>query len=280
MRFEACFAVLLSASICLPLGGKAQGIPKPEAVTFLGVEQFAQSVRRAAVSIHRRDGTNVVPQPLASGFVVKISTDKYVVVTSAHIGISPQIPNLGTASFAVGLLTTNEAVRFAFAVGARVYPEYDVTLLRIGPSHDGSKLTIANNYVTRSEIARGTNIVEGRGLMIVGYPLQQGLEAMAVPSGIAFTNTPVVRLGIVARRPINNHFLIDGTFSPGTSGSLVFDLQQKQVIGLARGFLKEGIELQSKDGNTVAVLPYNSGLGVAVTMDPIINLLVDEGMEP
>lgn len=279
-RCQPVLAAVFGGLACLPLAARPQTVPKPEAVTFLGVEQMAQSVRRAAVSIHRREGTNILPQPLASGFIVRVATNQFVVVTSAHIGITTNTPSLGAENFAVGLLAPNETVAFAFAVGARVYPEYDVALLRVGLPADAAKIQLANNFVAKEEIAKGSDIVEGRGLMIVGYPLQQGLDAMVLPSGIAFTNTPVVRLGMVARRPINQHFLIDGTLSPGTSGSLVFDLQQRKVVGLARGFLKEPLELKSNDGLTVAVLPYNSGLGIAVTMDPVINLLNDEGMNP
>lgn len=244
----------------------------------MGVEQIAAQARRAALSIHVRDGDKITLAPIGSAFLAGqgVGAAKPIVaVTCAHV-----VAKLGPDRLAVGVLTTNETVAFLPVANVRAFVEFDAAVLGLfnTPIGGTEKIPLGNIMMAADRLAGGNSVKEGRGLLVVGYPLQSGVEVLPSPNGATITNVPIVRVAIVARRAIANRFLIDGTISPGNSGSMVFDLQEEKVIGMVSGYRPDSIVLNDVEGRQVAALPYNSGLGVVVTMEPILNLLRDQGV--
>lgn len=203
--------------LAVSISARAEGFPKPEAVTFLGVEQYAQDARRSVVSIHRRHGTNVAVQPIGSGFLVGPSNQRAVamVVTCAHVAMEKGLGQIVPANLAIGLLTTNNVVEFLPVAGYRAFFQRDLALLEL--SSQGRRFN--NSFFSVDQLGSSDSIVEGRGVMFIGYPLQRGLEEVKTADTTMITNAPVFRIGIVARRPLDETFLIDGTVSHGNSGS-------------------------------------------------------------
>jgi hypothetical protein len=109
----------------------------------------------------------------------------------------------------------------------------------------------------------GSSIVEGRGVIIPGYPLALGLENDK--------NQPVIRIGIVAQFTGRDYFLVDGIASHGNSGSPVFAIRPgaDKLIGMVTSHVADKISLFDENGQLTAQLPYNSGLARAVTMKAI-----------
>ena len=111
------------------------------------------------------------------------------------------------------------------------------------------------------------SLVEGRGVMIPGYPLALGVEDDK--------NHPVIRLGMIAQFTGKSYFLIDGVASHGNSGSPVFALTYKnpKLVGMVTSYLTDTITLLDEAGNLAAKLPYNSGIARAVKMQVIVDAL-------
>jgi hypothetical protein len=110
----------------------------------------------------------------------------------------------------------------------------------------------------------GSSLVEGRGVLIPGYPLSLGVEDDE--------NHPVVRFGIVAQFSGKDYFLLDGVASHGNSGSPVFALKHKEnrLIGMITSHVADTINLFNENGQLSARLPYNSGLARGVTIKAIV----------
>jgi S1-C subfamily serine protease len=112
----------------------------------------------------------------------------------------------------------------------------------------------------------GSSIVDGRGVLIVGYPLGLGL--------VGNENRPIVRFGMVAQNSEDRTFLIDGMASHGNSGSPVVTVTPRTVlIGMVTSFKPDSITLFDPEGHLNAQLPYNSGLACAVKASVILKNL-------
>lgn len=106
--------------------------------------------------------------------------------------------------------------------------------------------------------------MEGRGLLIIGYPLSLGTEDDK--------NHPVVRFGMISQNTGKNTFLLDGVASHGNSGSPVVTLKGNhfQLSGMITSFQSDQIYLYDEHGQINAALPYNSGLARAVKASLIV----------
>jgi len=113
----------------------------------------------------------------------------------------------------------------------------------------------------------GRSIVEGRGVLIVGYPLELGTEQNR--------NLPVVRFGMVAQQTPTTQFLVDGIASHGNSGSPVVSLGPREfrLIGMTIGNKPDQITLFNEMGGISAFLPYNSGLAVVLKSSVILEAI-------
>jgi hypothetical protein len=109
----------------------------------------------------------------------------------------------------------------------------------------------------------GSFLVEGRGVIIAGYPLALGVEDDQ--------NHPVMRHGMIAQYTGKNYFLIDGIASHGNSGSPVLarKVNEVKLLGMVTSHVADKINLVDENGQLAAQLPYNSGLGRAITMKTI-----------
>ena len=122
---------------------------------------------------------------------------------------------------------------------------------------------------TLDNFASNDELIEGRALIIPGYPLGIGT--------IGDENHPVIRMGIIAQCSKNEFFLIDGIASHGNSGSPVFLLNEKKVAGILTSHVSDYISLMDENGQLSARLPYNSGIGRALVMEKIHNVLKELG---
>ena len=119
--------------------------------------------------------------------------------------------------------------------------------------------------ISRFEI--NDKIVEGTGILLIGYPLGLGLDLVG--------NQPISRIGIVAQKTndISNTFFIDGIASHGNSGSPVFNSQNMKLVGMIIGFPSDYINAYDENRQLVAKLPYNSGLTKCVTAEMINKII-------
>jgi hypothetical protein len=108
------------------------------------------------------------------------------------------------------------------------------------------------------------SLVEGRSVIVVGFPLGLGVEVDK--------EYPVIRMGIVAQYTGQKTFLVDVVASHGNSGSSVVAVkfgQNKLLLGMITSYRPDIIELFDEKHDLAAKFPYNSGLAQTVTAGEI-----------
>jgi hypothetical protein len=248
-------------------------IVDPQYVTFIGAESAAAQLKWNVCAIllatmkANRAGMNDWEQ-VGSGFFINqfIGTpeslkqgSRPLAITCNHVAASGR--KKGKDVF-VGIETTRG---FDVAFGTLLYADTtnDIAVLdmKVGPG-----ITNINNVTAwTNTFGDESKIVEGRGVLLVGYPLGAGIE-----NG---TNRPIVRFGMVAQKTPGSKFLIDAMASHENSGSPVYALTPNgpYLLGMALGFRGETINLFDETGRLAASLPYNSGLAEVVKTSYIID---------
>jgi hypothetical protein len=131
-----------------------------------------------------------------------------------------------------------------------------------GPGENGE---IENLPIPLEIFDNGSSLVEGKGVLIAGYPLALGTEEDR--------NHPIIRFGMIAQNAGGTVFLIDGTASHGNSGSPVITLgsDYPRLAGMITSIVTDRITLYDEKGALTADLPYNAGLARAVRASLILN---------
>lgn len=248
LKLVHCFAIFL---VVASLGiGKAV----PRDITFYGLDQDIRLFKLAVVSIERisEKGDTV---SLGSGCLINIATVTPI-LTCFHI-----VANLTSSDSLVVALNSMEGKTYYPVHGIYANKALDLALLFLH-AHDEEDYVqeskVDQIVIGRSIFAKNTDIKEGLGVLVIGFPLGLG-------TGVVH-NYAISRIGIIAQViPDEPVFLIDGIASHGNSGSPVFlcgvsSNKPTKFLGIVKGFPAERINAFDENGNLIVSLPYNSGL--------------------
>jgi S1-C subfamily serine protease len=263
---KACLIVLL---LFAPSFGSASGtadIPKAEHVPFLGMEAMAQKVKPTVFAVQiQGNTTNSNPDDdwisLGTGFFVVVDPVRIWGVTCRHVAM-PAI-NAKKQIYA-GVDTKNGYIRVR-CEDRHIDKDHDIAVLIPQATKATELLMVENVAWALGAFAHRDSYVEGRALLMPGYPLGVGIAENK--------NRPVVRLGMIAQYAGGNTFLIDGVASHGNSGSPVVLIREGGIAGMLISHVADTINLFDENHNLRARLPYNSGLGVALTSEVIAKVL-------
>jgi hypothetical protein len=255
---SATALITVAASLLLACGAQGQGIPRADAITFFGTEHSAAQLKKAVFAVHMQGSRTNEWQAVGSGFFVQGSNNVVLGVTCKHV-VLPFIQ--GGKELFVGVDSKQGYLRLSCKI-PYIDPTNDVAILA-PQGQPGTSEQVQNVVFTKDLFDDGSSLVEGRGVIIPGYPLSLGVEDDQ--------NHPVIRIGIVAQFTGKDHFLIDGVASHGSSGSPVFTQKAggKRLIGMVTSHVADKISLLDERGQLTAQLPYNSGLARALTMKMI-----------
>ena len=242
---------------------QAKDFSYAEAVPFIGLENVAQIIKTTVFCIQsegnltndKNDDDWILH---GTGFFLNGENNEIIGVTCKHV-ILPFIEK-NKIPYA-GFDTDKGYYRLRCDI-KHIDNKFDVALMKF--KNPKESITVKNNVFKDDQIDTDNNsIIEGRGVVIIGYPLSLGIEDDE--------NYPVVRRGIVAQFTGKNHFLVDGFASPGNSGSPVFSLKYKErkLVGMATAYINDRINLYDEKGIKTAAIPYNSGLAKVLTMKTI-----------
>jgi S1-C subfamily serine protease len=155
----------------------------------------------------------------------------------------------------------------------KIYEE--VTLYRSDSARDVSVLLNPKNFhsshITQKMIKTRAfdireNVREGVGVVTIGFPLNIGATV--------YNNQPVARSGIVSQRPqTNGFFLIDAMSNPGNSGSPVYNIHTKKLIGMVSSGPADFLNVYDEKGKIILKIPYNSGLTSCILASEILEML-------
>jgi S1-C subfamily serine protease len=246
--------ILGMAFLFLPLPTDARDFAFADAVTFLGTEGAADQLKKVVFAAQlpgnqsnqaRDDDWKVI----GSGFFMLGKDGSVLGITCKHV---IEAAEKAEKDLFGGVDTEEGYIRLLCEV---VYkdPGHDIAIVRF--KVNGAKdIKIQNLVFPRSMIDDGSALVEGRGVLMPGYPLALGIEDDR--------NHPVIRFGMVAQNTGKAAFLVDGFASHGNSGSPVFALKHgdQKLIGMVTSHVSDTINLFNENGQLSARLPYNSGL--------------------
>lgn len=255
--------ILLFLSMFVGTGAQAKEVALADSVTYLGTEQIATAIKKTVFAVHIEGNLKDEDKsndwiPIGSGFFVQDTNRTVLGITCAHVVAAP----LGKKkAIYIGLETEKGYKRTLSKVIYRD-DESDIAILVI-PTRPDDDFQFQNVIFTESLFGDDSLVVEGRGVIIPGYPLALGVEDDR--------NNPVFRLGMIAQFTGKNYFLIDGIASHGNSGSPVFALAHKneKLVGMVTSYVNDKIVLFDDNKQVAAQLPYNSGLARAVTTKSI-----------
>lgn len=278
MRLFVVMCLILSVlcvSTLITTAEDKPAIPRADAVTFLSTESVAAEMGKAVFAVHvlgpftKEGKPNWIP--LGSGFFVPGPEvqKNYVIfgITCKHVieaagKINEKLKN---KDIYIGMDTDKGYRRLPVRV-LYMDPANDLAVLVVKRNIEEA-VDIQNLLVSNESFDDGTSLVEGRGVLIIGYPLSLGTEDDK--------NHPVVRFGMIAQNTSKNTFLIDGVASHGNSGSPVFTLKVNNVrlSGMITSFESDNITLYDENEIMRAKLPYNSGLARALKFSIILEAI-------
>ncbi|MGD0058964.1 MAG: serine protease [Verrucomicrobiia bacterium] len=259
--------LLLVAQASLPVNADVVSAPKglstPGPSMFPGAESVSSNLVRSVFVVQvPGDGSNDW-QTVGSGFFVSgTSTTRSAVVgvTCAHV--------VDAAAKLNKLLYTGINTETGFHRSRcrvlYVDPASDIAVLL--PIHGaGENGAVENLPIPLGIFDDGSSLVEGKGVLIAGYPLSLGTEDDR--------NHPIIRFGMIAQNAGKSVFLIDGTASHGNSGSPVITLgtDEDRLAGMITSVVMDRINLYDEKGALTADLPYNAGLARAVRASLILD---------
>lgn len=256
-------AMLAIQTVCLA----QQEFPLPEAVTFLGTEQHAKQLKKAVFAVQvegnmQDQDKNNDWMLIGTGFFVVGTNGVILGITCNHVVVPPLATKRNVF---LGIETEKGYVRASCNVVFQD-PTNDIAIL-VPQRRSNQEFQFQNLTFPDSMFDDNSSLVEGRGVIIPGYPLALGNEDDK--------NNPVIRIGIVAQFTGKNYFLMDGVASHGNSGSPVFTMTYKnpRLVGMITSHVADRISLLDENGQLADQLPYNSGLARAVTMKTIAEAL-------
>lgn len=260
-----CLAAL---SLVATVAGARQ-VSFPEDATYVALIEKVQELKPGVVSIQVETAAGKM-QVIGSGFMVRIQ-DSSSILTCRHVVEYAQ--KLGR--LVVGLNTPHGEV-LVRTTSARLDKTLDLAQLQlanriIAPpvNWDSSamQLVVAHLGIGLSMFAADSEIVEGAGVLLIGFPLGLGVSKQA--------DRPISRLGMVAQGvyelPV---FLVDGTASKGNSGSPVFLSSTKKLVGMVYAQASDAISAYDEQGRVIASLPYNAGIATCIPASAIRAFLV------
>lgn len=251
---------------CLTQNATARDFAYADSTPFLGIENAAQVLKKSvcAVQIPKVQNLDEIKEwaPIGTGFLVEMERNATLVVTCKHV---VQFAQKLKKTLYIGLDTENGYKRFLCEI-AYLDPIQDIAIL-VPKKNSPEDINPQFKAFNKELFDDTSSLVEGRSVLIPGYPLALGIEDDQ--------NHPVIRFGFVAQYTGKDFFLLDGVASHGNSGSPVFSLKHKEskLIGMVTGFQNDSISLYDDNGSLTAKLPYNSGLARCVTMEAILEAL-------
>jgi hypothetical protein len=240
-----------------------KGLPRPDANMFVGTEAVSSNLVRSVFVVQVPGAGSNDWQTVGSGFFVRGTQT----ARAAVVGVTCQHVVAAAAKLNKVLYAgINTATGFHRSRCRVLYDDPGNDIAVLSPVHGpGENAEVENLPIPLDIFDDGSSLVEGKGVLIAGYPLSLGTEDDR--------NHPIIRFGMIAQNPGKNVFLIDGTASHGNSGSPVITLgsDEDRLAGMITSVVMDRITLFDEKGALTADLPYNAGLARAVRASLILD---------
>ena len=227
----------------------------PEDFVLNNLPDYIKELKKSSVLILVGQQKDVV----GTGFLTLNKNHEIVVITNKHVAL------LGPPLFV--RVNGPTGTIDCFAKLYKTAKNYDLALINLKSTFDNPTLDTVDQCIPESMFAGKNDIMEGKEVVYIGYPLRLGVEER---------NYPVSRQALIAQViPKKHTYLLDGTASHGNSGSPVFDRKTGKLIGMVESFNADFIDLFTEQRVLTARLPYNSGISKVVSSEVIKKFVYD-----
>jgi S1-C subfamily serine protease len=236
------------------------------------LEKAISYAKIGVIPIMHPDGDKI----LGTGFLTKTPSNTVWIITNAHV-VKRYFEIVGSSlAFTENFVGQAVKGRFDIYLGTKIVNLYiakydkniDVAILYTLKEKPNEIWPFVNQPGNYDIFCSSNDIVEGKEIVFIGYPLGLGKE---------YTNRPISKMGMIAQNSNeeNDFFLIDAICNPGYSGAPVFGIKEGRLIyfGTIRGYQKDFISSFDESGSLILQLPYNSGLGNVIKANKIKNLI-------
>ncbi|MGE5309040.1 MAG: S1 family peptidase [Deltaproteobacteria bacterium] len=240
----AALALLLSPGTGFTLDGHR--LKNEPLTTFIG------QLKRTSVLILATDSKTVS----GTGFLTLNQKNQVLVVTNKHVIAK------GRPLFV--RVNTQEKVLDYRADVLRESDSYDVCILGLEKERADQEWVASDLIIPLDLYGSQNDIVEGREVVYIGYPLGLGVEEK---------NYPISRTGLIAQAvPGRKTYLVDGFANHGNSGSPVFSRTEGKLIGIVSSFEPDFID-SYEEGRMITRIPFNSGISRVISVEAIRDLI-------
>jgi hypothetical protein len=242
-----------------------KGLPPSDANLFPGAEEASSNLVLSVFAVQVPGDSSNEWQTVGSGFFVGGTGTGRVAVLGATCNHVVEMAAKFDKPPCIGINTPTGFHRSRYRV-LYADPTNDIAVL--SPFHGlGESGEIENLPISLQMFDNGSSLVEGKGVLIAGYPLSLGTESDR--------NHPIIRFGMIAQNPGTSVFLIDGTASHGNSGSPAITLgaDSDRLAGMITSIVTDRITLFDEHGALSADFPYNAGLARAVRASLILDAI-------
>ena len=246
------------------------GVASAGEISITGMEEMAQTIKKAVFAAQIEGDLSNQDESddwilLGTGFFIRGKVRKksgvYLGITCRHIVEAAKKAN---KKLYIGMDTKSGYRRFHCRI-EHIDQNYDLAIITPQKKAIDEAVEVETLRFTQDHLASNAALVEGRAVIIPGYPLGLGVAEDR--------NHPVVRFGIIAQYATGDTFLVDGVVSHGNSGSPVFLLKHRKVAGMIVSYQPDHISLFDEGGHLTARFPYNSGISKAITGQVIAKVL-------
>ena len=237
---------------------KGEAINFPQDFVLDNLPKFIEQLKRTSVLILLTDKKVIV----GTGFLTMDSNKTILVITNKHI------VSLGKPIFV--RVNAAEKTMDYLADVFKIDNDLDIAVLGLKRTSAEQQWISTDLIIPIEMYGSESDVVEGKEIVYVGYPLGLGVEEK---------NYPVSRQGLISQViPNKKTFLIDGFASHGNSGSPVFSKKDGKLIGIVSSFEPDFID-SYENNNLMSRIPFNSGLSKVVSIEAIRALINTENTQ-
>lgn len=249
-RIVLLIAAVMCISPCTPGfaldQGPSHGLVNEPLPTFIA------QLKRTAVLILATNNKTVA----GTGFLTLNERKQVLVVTNKHV--------IAKGRPIYVRVNAKDKVMDYLADVIRQSDTFDIALLALEKANPGQQWVSSDLIIPLDLYGTQKDIVEGREVVYIGYPLGLGAEEK---------NYPISRTGLIGQViPGRQTYLVDGFANHGNSGSPVFSRKDGKLLGLVFSFEPDFID-SYEEGRMITRVPFNSGISRVISVEAIRELI-------
>jgi len=233
---------------------KGYAMKFPDDFMLDNLPKFIEKLKKTAVLIVATEKKIIV----GTGFLTINEKKQILVVSNAHV------VKIGKPIFV--RVNAPDKIMDYLAEVYKINEDSDIAILVLKKTAEDQQWVSTDLMIPNEMFGNSSDIVEGKEIIYIGYPLGLGAEEK---------NNPVSRQGLIAQAIQNRTtFLIDGFASHGNSGSPVFSRKDGKLLGMISSFEPDFID-SYENKKLMSRIPFNSGISKVVSIEAIKALMLD-----